>query len=116
MTHPFSLSGKTVLVTGATAGLGRQTAITAAQMGARVIVTGRNEERLAATHTQLEGPAHLAIAANLVDEKEREALVSQLPALDGLVSKWIPAQRESRSRSSNAASSRELTKAASTVP
>lgn len=85
MTHPFSLSGKTVLVTGATAGLGRQTAITAAQMGARVIVTGRNEERLAATHTQLEGSAHLAIAANLVDEKEREALVSQLPALDGLV-------------------------------
>ncbi len=85
MTHPFSLSGKTVLITGATAGLGRQTAITAAQMGARVLVTGRNEERLAATHRQLEGCGHLAIAANLVEEKEREALVSQLPALDGIV-------------------------------
>jgi NAD(P)-dependent dehydrogenase (short-subunit alcohol dehydrogenase family) len=84
MTHPFSLTGRTVLVTGATAGIGRQTALSCAQMGARVIVTGRNAERLAATHTQLEGSGHVAIAADLAEEKERERLVGELPALDGI--------------------------------
>jgi NAD(P)-dependent dehydrogenase (short-subunit alcohol dehydrogenase family) len=84
MTHPFSLSGRTVLVTGATAGIGRQTALSVAQMGARVIVTGRNAGRLTATHTQLEGSGHVAIAADLADEKERERLVGELPALDGI--------------------------------
>ena len=84
MTNPFSLTGKTVLVTGATAGLGRQTAITAAQMGARVIATGRNEERLAATRERLEGSGHLTIPADLVQEKERDAFVGKLPVLDGI--------------------------------
>jgi NAD(P)-dependent dehydrogenase (short-subunit alcohol dehydrogenase family) len=84
MTNPFSLKGKTVLVTGATAGLGRQTAITAAQLGARVIITGRDEQRLAATHTVLEGPGHLALAADLTQQEQREALVKELPALDGI--------------------------------
>jgi len=85
MTHSFSLAGRTVLVTGATAGLGRQTAISVAQMGARTVITGRNEERLAATLAELEGPGHLAIPADLVSESAREEFVGKLPALDGLV-------------------------------
>jgi len=85
MTHSFSLAGRTVLVTGATAGLGRQTAISVAQMGARTVITGRNEERLAATLAELEGSGHLAIPADLVSESAREEFVGKLPALDGLV-------------------------------
>ena len=84
MTHPFSLYGKTILVTGATAGLGRQTAITAAFMGARVIVTGRNEERLQETAAQLEGSGHLTFAADLTQQDAREKLVAMLPAVDGI--------------------------------
>jgi NAD(P)-dependent dehydrogenase (short-subunit alcohol dehydrogenase family) len=85
MSHPFSLIGKTVLVTGATAGIGRQTAISVAQMGARVIATGRNEERLAATLSELEGGGHEGIAADLVKQEERDAFVGKLPAIDGVV-------------------------------
>lgn len=84
MTNPFSLAGKTVLVTGATAGLGRQTAITVSQMGARVIATGRNEERLTSTLQRMEGPGHRVLAADLANDKERERLVGELPALDGI--------------------------------
>jgi len=84
MTNPFSLSGKTVLVTGATAGLGRQTAITASQLGARVIITGRDEQRLAATHTVLEGSGHVALPADLTHQEQRDELVAKLPALDGI--------------------------------
>ena len=85
MNNPFSLSGKTVLVTGATAGLGRQTAITVSQMGARVIATGRSHERLACTLQKMEGPGHRVIAADLVNVNDRDSLVGNLPALDGVV-------------------------------
>ena len=44
--NPFSLEGKTILVTGASSGIGRGAAIECSKMGAKVIVTARNEERL----------------------------------------------------------------------
>ena len=43
--NPFSLEGKTILVTGSTSGIGRATAVECSKMGAKVVVTGRNEER-----------------------------------------------------------------------
>lgn len=84
MTNPFSLAGLTVLVTGATAGLGRQSAISCASMGARVIITGRNPERLQETLQAMEGDGHEAHAADLVHEAERDALAKKLPTLDGI--------------------------------
>ena len=44
--NPFSLRGKTILVTGASSGIGKATAVECARMGANLIVTARNEERL----------------------------------------------------------------------
>jgi NAD(P)-dependent dehydrogenase (short-subunit alcohol dehydrogenase family) len=54
-------------------------------MGAQVIVTGRNTERLQETLALLEGEGHTYIAVDLTNEAERTALVEQLPALDGVV-------------------------------
>ncbi len=85
MTNPFSLSGKTILVTGASAGIGRGIAIACANMGAQLVITGRNRERLQDTLSLLEGDNHSIIIADLTNEKERTALVSQLPMLDGMV-------------------------------
>ena len=85
MNNPFTLSGKTILVTGASAGIGRGIAIACAGMGAQVIVTGRNTERLQETLALLEGDGHTYIAADLTNEIERTALVGQLPVLDGVV-------------------------------
>jgi NAD(P)-dependent dehydrogenase (short-subunit alcohol dehydrogenase family) len=85
MNNPFSLSGKTILVTGASAGIGRGIAIACAGMGAQVVLTARNAERLQETLSMLEGEGHCYIVADLTIETQRAALVNQLPMLDGVV-------------------------------
>jgi NAD(P)-dependent dehydrogenase (short-subunit alcohol dehydrogenase family) len=82
---PFDLNGKTVLITGASSGLGKQTAITASKYGARVVITGRNAQRLEETFKLLQGDGHLQILADLTVQADIDRLVSQLPLLNGLV-------------------------------
>ena len=53
--NPFSLEGKTILVTGASSGIGQTTAIECSKLGAKVVITGRNVERLQQTFSQLDG-------------------------------------------------------------
>lgn len=81
----FSLSGKTILVTGASSGIGRAIAIACAQAGATVVLNGRNQERLQATLETLSGEGHQIIVADLVDAAQRQELVERVPELDGLV-------------------------------
>lgn len=83
--NPFSLEGKTVLVTGASSGIGAQTAIDCSKMGANVIVTGRNAERLNQTFESLAGEGHQTIVADLNKDEDVENLVSNLPKLSGAV-------------------------------
>ena len=54
MYNPFSLIGKTILVTGASSGIGQATAIECSKLGASVVVTGRNKERLEQTFNDLD--------------------------------------------------------------
>jgi len=83
--NAFDLKGKTVLVTGASSGLGKQTAITASEYGARVIITGRNEARLEDTFRSLHGEGHQQIPADLTIQADIDRLVGGLPILEGLV-------------------------------
>ena len=85
MYNPFSLEGKTVLVTGASSGIGKATAIECSKMGASLVITGRNEERLNETLSQLKGSGHRAIIADLSDDESLTALVGECPRIDGLV-------------------------------
>lgn len=87
MYNPFSLRGKTILVTGASSGIGRATAIECSRLGATVILTGRNEERLAETLNLLDisENKHFSIAADLTQQASIAELVSNLPQLDGCV-------------------------------
>lgn len=83
--NPFSLEGKTVLVTGASSGIGRATAIECSKMGATLIITGRNADRLQDTFEALEGEGHQQVVADLNDEADIIELVEACPILDGLV-------------------------------
>lgn len=83
--NPFSLEGKTILVTGASSGIGRETAITCSRMGAVVIATGRNEERLKQTLVNLEGRSNKIIVADLSIQEGVDALAAECPDLDGIV-------------------------------
>ena len=83
--NPFSLEGKTILVTGASSGIGRGISIDCAKMGAKVHLMARNEERLKETLSQMEGEGHEIHIADLCSTEDINALVDTLPVLDGVV-------------------------------
>lgn len=86
MTHnPFSLEGKTILVTGASSGIGRAIAIECSKMGARVVLNGRSEERLAETLAAMDPREHIVIAADLVSDEAIAGMVAEIPVVDGAV-------------------------------
>lgn len=85
MYNPFSLEGKTILVTGASSGIGRGIATECSKMGAKVVINGRDEQRLNETLSQLEGEGHQSIRADLSLQEGIDALVEQCPAINGVV-------------------------------
>ena len=85
MLNPYSLEGKTVLVTGASSGIGRQTAIECSRMGAKVILNARNENRLAETLAAMEGSEHKIVTLDLLESEKVEQMVSEIEFLDGIV-------------------------------
>lgn len=85
--NPFSLEGKTILITGAAGGIGRATAIECAKLGACLILTDINEEGLKATLEQLASQEqHRYVVANLTVDEEIDKLVGEIDKLDGFVS------------------------------
>lgn len=73
--NPMSLEGKNILVTGASSGLGRQTALVLSKLGARLSLTGRNRERLEETLSRLDGVGHRQFPFDLGQVDEIPALV-----------------------------------------
>lgn len=100
--NPFSLDDKTILVTGASSGIGQTTAISCAKMGANVVITGRDQGRLQAT-ADLSGNAVTQIVADLTVQADMDNLLAALPPLDGAVlcagnSTTLPLQFGSREK------------------
>lgn len=81
--NPFSLEGKTILVTGASSGIGRTIAIECSKMGATIVITGRNEKRLKETFSSLLGQNNLMFIEDIT--MHQTELIESLPTLDGLV-------------------------------
>lgn len=84
MINPFSIEEKVLLVTGATSGIGRATAIRCSQMGAKVIAVGRNQERLDSLMVELEGEEHLAYNLDLTCLESWQTMLSEIPEVDGI--------------------------------
>lgn len=83
MYNPFSLERKTILITGASSGIGKVTAVACSRMGARLIINGRNQERLKQTLMQLEGDGHILFVGDLNSNETIPLLVESLPNIDG---------------------------------
>jgi NAD(P)-dependent dehydrogenase (short-subunit alcohol dehydrogenase family) len=83
--NPFSLESKTILVTGASSGIGRATAVECSKMGATMVITARNSERLQDTYQQLQGTSHRQIIADLNSEEDLRRLAEDAPELHGIV-------------------------------
>lgn len=85
MISPYSLQGKTIVITGASSGIGRQCAIQCSQMGAGVIAIGRNQQRLSEVAALLDGDGHETISYDLTDLNGIAAMVSQIHERHGKV-------------------------------
>ena len=81
----FSLEGKTVLVTGASSGIGQGIAITCSKMGAKVVINGRNEQKLQEALSMMEGNEHVILPGDLTIQETVTSVVELLPKLDGVV-------------------------------
>ncbi len=84
--NPFSLLNKTILITGASSGIGQSAAIECSKAGAKLIITARNKKRLNETYLSLEGEGHQQFIADISVTEEIEKLVQFVPLLDGVVS------------------------------
>jgi NAD(P)-dependent dehydrogenase (short-subunit alcohol dehydrogenase family) len=85
MYNPFSLSGKTILVTGASSGIGRSVAVECSKMGAMLVISGRNNARLNKTFKMLEGSGHKQIVADFSSNTFISGLLEEVSAIDGIV-------------------------------
>lgn len=86
--NPYSLEGKTVLVTGAAGGIGSEVAKVCANSGAKVVLTDIREDALQdvlASLPEVSCGSHLAIKADLTDAQDLNSLVDTCPVLDGFV-------------------------------
>jgi NAD(P)-dependent dehydrogenase (short-subunit alcohol dehydrogenase family) len=80
-----NLTGKTIMVTGASSGIGRQTAILTSRLGAKLFITGRDEGKLAETYNGLEGSDHGMFSVDLTDEGQMTELLKHVPTVNGIV-------------------------------
>lgn len=87
--NPFTLEGKTILITGGAGGIGSATARACVAMGARVVLTDIREDALKSVIESLPAPScggeNLYFTADLTNPEELDTLVAFCPSLDGLV-------------------------------
>jgi NAD(P)-dependent dehydrogenase (short-subunit alcohol dehydrogenase family) len=79
------LSGKRLLITGASSGIGRAISVLCASLGARLIISGRNQQRLNDTFCSLSGQEHIIMCCDLNNHESVIDMVNQFPKLDGIV-------------------------------
>lgn len=89
MKNLFDFTGKKIIVTGASSGIGRSTAIRLAEQGAQVVLISRNEEKLKETKSLMQGDSHIIIPADLGQLEDMTELFNQIISdgkkLDGIV-------------------------------
>ncbi len=83
-TENFVLTGRTIIITGASSGIGKSVAILCASLGAKLVINGRSAERLQEAFNQLSGIGHQMIVGDLTEPDTREALIEAAPLYDGL--------------------------------
>ena len=87
--NPLDLSSRVILVTGASSGIGRASAVYLAKLGAKIVCVARNKDKLRQTMDMLEGEGHIMLSTDLSDLNNIEAMFKQAVAdigkLNGLV-------------------------------
>ncbi|MDO5154432.1 MAG: SDR family oxidoreductase [Eubacteriales bacterium] len=105
MKNPYDFTGKKYIVTGASSGMGRSTAIRLAEQGAQVVLMSRSKDKLNETLSMMNGDRHQVIVVDLADVEDMTSIFNDIVAdgkkLDGIVhcagiSKVLPVSMLSR--------------------
>lgn len=91
MVNPMYLTGRHIVVTGASSGLGRQTCITLSQLGAKVSLLARNEEKLKETLSLMEGMEHKVYPYDVTQTDGIEALTKRIVDVNGKINGFVHA-------------------------
>lgn len=83
--NPFSLTNKIILITGASSGIGKSIAVECSNLGAQLIIMGRNIDRLKETLSLLTGENHSMVSIDMNDKDRISSFITELPKLDGIV-------------------------------
>jgi NAD(P)-dependent dehydrogenase (short-subunit alcohol dehydrogenase family) len=83
MINPLELTGKTILVTGASSGIGQATAIYLSRLGGKIVAVGRDHQRLQDTISRMEGGCHTVISFDLNDVEQIPGWMKQVAAAAG---------------------------------
>jgi NAD(P)-dependent dehydrogenase (short-subunit alcohol dehydrogenase family) len=85
----ITLKGKSIFITGASSGIGKECAVKAAQLGARVVLVARDRERLKKTLDSLVGDHHLYFSCDITISDHLEEVVRQAAEKMGKISGFI---------------------------
>lgn len=85
MTNSFSLAGKTILVTGASTGIGRAVCDQISDLGGQFVAVARREDKLKTLLASHASSGHRLIAYDLAEKANCQTLVDQLEQIDGFV-------------------------------
>ncbi len=83
MNNLIDLSDKRILIVGASSGIGKQTAITLSQVGAKLSLVARNEEKLQMTMGELEGESHDYYISDVSNVNAIESLIKDVVTING---------------------------------
>jgi NAD(P)-dependent dehydrogenase (short-subunit alcohol dehydrogenase family) len=85
----FCLDSKVIIITGASSGIGRECAIAASQLGARVVLLARDSVRLEQTLESMSGEGHLVVPHDITDYESLEGIVKESVDKLGKISGFI---------------------------
>jgi NAD(P)-dependent dehydrogenase (short-subunit alcohol dehydrogenase family) len=89
MDNPFSLKGKNIIITGASSGIGQQCAISCSEMGANIVLIGRDEERLKETYNCLNTGNHLYFILDITKYDDMENVIGESVNKIGKISGFL---------------------------
>jgi len=78
----LTLQDKNIIITGASSGIGRECAIIASKIGARVILIARNKEKLDTTLSSMSGKGHIVLANDVTDYENLKNILSEIIETD----------------------------------
>jgi len=89
MINPMDLTGKKILVTGASSGIGRAAAVQLSRLGAKVIIVARDGDKLNSTLSDMDGKGHAMYSYDLKRIEEIEELVENIAAQTGPLNGFV---------------------------